>query len=161
MIFALLFMLSTPYSTLLGLNLKSMRGIYDLWGPSARHCIRLSDDNDLQFHVGEVTNAVAAFTKDFTRYDKLDEAMSLASQGLFVVEPTKESKQRETLRFASKHIEALVARAYASRDPAPRQTFYKALSGHARFGASIGRIFETSVLPWVSRYRSYVIDINW
>jgi hypothetical protein len=154
-------MLGTPYSTLLGLNLKSMRGIYDLWGPSARYCIRLLDDNDLQFHVGQVTSAVAAFTKDFTRYDKLEEALSLASHGLLVVEPTKESKQRETLRFASKHVLALVARAYASRDSALRQTFYKTLSGHSRFGASLGRIFETSALLWVSRYWSYVIDINW
>jgi hypothetical protein len=109
----------------------------------------LAHEGFLQTHIGQVTAAAADFTRKFTQYDNIEKALSVASRQLFVVEPTEESRHRETLRFASEHILGLVARAYATHDHVVRQTFYKTASGHAWYGASVGRIFRTSALLWL------------
>lgn len=137
--------LNSPYSRILNQDLDLMRKNYKLWGPSARTCMSLTNDNALERHKRKLDRAVDRFTKDFTQFEKIDAAS--VSHQLFVVRPT-ESRQYETVEFASDHVLGLVSRAYATRDHAARQYFYKTISGHTWFGASVGRIFETSVLLW-------------
>ncbi|KAH9077651.1 hypothetical protein EDB83DRAFT_2345111 [Lactarius deliciosus] len=137
--------------TMLDLNLKSLRDNYDLWGPSARTCILLTNPNQVWHHRLAVASAAYEFTSNVKQFDGLNAA--LVSHRLFTVRPTKNSRQHVTAEFASRHLLGFVSRAYAERDRAMRLSFYKQISGHAWFSTSAGRIFETHVLIW-SRYTS-------
>jgi hypothetical protein len=105
----------------------------------------LADDDALVRHKWELADAVDRLTRNSTQFENID-AVSVSDQ-LFVVRPTK-SRQCETVEFASDHVLGLISRAYATRHQAARQEFYKMNSGHKWFGASVDRIFETSVLLW-------------
>ncbi|KAH9030527.1 hypothetical protein EDB85DRAFT_1429344 [Lactarius pseudohatsudake] len=137
--------------TILDLNLRSLRDNYDLWGPSARTCILLTDPNQVRHHRLAVASAAYQFTNNVKQFDGLN--VALVSHRLFAVRPTKDSRQDVTAEFASRHLLGFVSRAYAERDRAIRLSFYKQISGHAWFSTSAGRIFETHVLIW-SRYSS-------
>ncbi|KAH9064626.1 hypothetical protein EDB87DRAFT_1598434 [Lactarius vividus] len=137
--------------TILDLDLKSLRDNYDLWGPSARICISLVDPNRVGDHILAVASAAYLFTNNVKQFDGLNAA--LVSHRLFAVRPTKDSRQKVTAEFASRHLLGFVSRAYAERDRAMRLSFYKQISGHAWFSTSAGRIFEAHVLIW-SRYAS-------
>jgi len=102
-------------------------------------------------HRVAVTFAADQFTKNVKQFDNLNTV--LVSHRLFAVRPTKKSRQDVTVKFASGYLLGFVSRAYAERDRAVRQSFYKEISGHAWFATSAGRIFETHILLWF-RYAS-------
>ena len=137
--------LNSPYSRMLNQDLDLMRRNYNLWGPSARTCICLTDDYALVRHKWELADAVDRLTRNSAQFESID-AVSVLDE-LFVVRPT-ESRQCETVEFASDHVLGLVTRAYATRHHEAREKFYRTNSGHKWFGASVARIFETSVLLW-------------
>ena len=105
------------------------------------------DETDVASHLEKVISTANSFTKLFDRAEEVNQAM--ASHQIFVVRPTDTSRQARTLEFASFHVLGFVSRAYANLDHLMRETFYKQISGHTWFGASVGRIFETSVLLWL------------
>ena len=137
--------LNSPYSRMLNQDLDLVRRNFNLWGPSARTCIWLTNDYALVRHKWVLANAVNRLIRNSAQFESID-AVSVLDE-LFVVRPT-ESRHCETVEFASDHVLGLVTRAYATRHHEARQDFYKMNSGHEWFGASVARIFETSVLLW-------------
>ncbi|KAH8981944.1 hypothetical protein EDB86DRAFT_3129307 [Lactarius hatsudake] len=137
--------------TILDLNLKSLRDNYDLWGPSTRICISLTDPNQVRDHRLAVASAAYQFTNNVVGLESFDAAS--VSHQLFAVRPTKDSRQDVTVEFASDHLLGFISRAYAERDHVTRQIFYKEISGHEWFSTSADRIFKTHILLWF-RYAS-------
>ncbi|KAH9035027.1 hypothetical protein EDB85DRAFT_951016 [Lactarius pseudohatsudake] len=137
--------------TILDLNFKSLCDNYNLWGPSTRICILLTDPNQVRDHILAVASAAYQFTNNVDGLESLDAA--LVSHQLFTVRPTKDSRQVVTVEFASGHLLGFISSAYAERDHAMRQSFYKEISGHEWFSTSADRIFETHILLWF-RYAS-------
>jgi hypothetical protein len=105
------------------------------------------DETDVVSHLENVITAVNHFTRMFDREEDVIAAMALHQ--IFVVRPTDTSRQNRKLEFVSSHVLGFVSRAHANQDHLTRQTFYKRFSGHTWFGASVGHIFETSVLLWL------------
>lgn len=64
------------------------------------------------------------------------------------MQPTSESRQDVTAKFALDHLLGFVSHTYTKCDHAKWQSFYKAISRHAWFGTSAGCILETHVLLW-------------
>ena len=92
--------------------------------------------------------AADKFTRDIDQFADVDEMTSSRWHQLIVAWPT-ETKLTANPAFASNHILGFVSLAYAKRDLATRQRFYKAISRHTWFGAaSASHIFGSGVLLW-------------
>jgi hypothetical protein len=103
------------------------------------------DETQVVAHERSVEVAADKFTRDINQFADIDEMTS--SHRIIVAWPTA-TKRTAYPAFASNYILGFVSRAYAKRDLATRQGFYKAISGHTWFGASSGYIFESGVLLW-------------
>jgi hypothetical protein len=99
-----------------------------------------------------VTSAAHWFTKNFDQSEELHAALAL--HRLIVVQPTIDCRQEVTAKFASEYLLTFVSRAYARHDHAVRQRFYKAMSGHAWYGAAVSHMFKTSVFLWFRHARN-------
>jgi hypothetical protein len=106
----------------------------------------LTNAVDIRMHKQALTYAAYRFPRDFDQLGKLH--AGLASDPLVTVRPTIKSRQDVTAKFASEHVLSFVSRAYAQRDHAVRQSFYRMISGHAWYGAAVGHIFKRCILLW-------------
>jgi hypothetical protein len=74
--------------------------------------------SQLEEHKEDVILAANRFIQDRSQQNRsqfIDLDAALLSEGLFVIRPTAESRQKVTVKFASDHLQAFVTRAYARR----------------------------------------------
>ncbi len=144
---AFIFTPNLLYSQILGLDENDIRRNFNLWGPSARHCIELLNKARIGTHTMRVVSVASDFTRDYKKFEKLDQVS--ASHRLFVVRPILTSRWEYRLDVGSKHLNGFLSRAYVARDHADRLDFYLKIRGNQWFGATAGRLFETFILVWL------------
>jgi hypothetical protein len=143
-----IFMPSSSRSKLLDLNSKILRDNYNSWGPSARICVRFAEYPELICsHEQAVFDAASEVTKGY--HSPFDHFRSpSARHDIFVIRPSPGYRELPRVEFGTNHLRDIFARAYAQRDHAMRQIFYRSIRGDPYFASPARQIFEIYVLLW-------------
>jgi hypothetical protein len=104
------FTLSSSRSNLLGLKIEVMRDCYDSWGPSARNCVEFArEEQDGTSYERDVLIAARKLVKNDSDFTRLNEPT--ATHRIFLVRPSRDSREEASIDFGTKHLREIVARA--------------------------------------------------
>lgn len=95
---------------LLGLKIEVMRDCYDSWGPSARNCVEFArEEQDGTSYERDVLIAARKLVKNDSDFTRLNEPT--ATHRIFLVRPSRDSREEASIDFGTKHLREIVARA--------------------------------------------------
>jgi hypothetical protein len=126
-------------SKILHLDANSLRKYYDLWGPSARLCVRLTrNPNRVAAYEDRVVTGADELAKYHDQFNNSNQDSPI--HRLFVVRPAPD-RLTSHKDFATNHVREIVSCAYARQSEAVRASFYKAIRGHSWLGPAAGKMY--------------------
>ena len=146
--------LSCSHSKTLGHNTEILRDNYNVWGPSARNCLRFAEEPEaICAHERDVFDAAFELIKDTSHFTSRKSL--LAMHQIVVIRPSPKSRRIAIAEFGTNRLRDIFARAYAQQDQAVRYSFYRTIRGYSWLAAPAGHIFEIHVLLWLWHLQSY------
>ena len=117
------------------LQVPKVIDMYHPWGPSARNCIVLAEDEDLEWqHAASVCEAAASFASDppTTSYPGRGLALIAGSHKLFCLRPTTGEKGflEAQSTVISPHMQLIIQDAVSRGQHEKRKRFYELVSDH-------------------------------
>ena len=132
---------------MLGLNTETLQESYNLWGPSARDCLRFARVPEaICTHEQDVLDAAFELAKDAHRFTNRQSL--LAMHQTFVARPSPKSRRMAIVEFGTNRLREIFTRTYAQQDHAVRCSFYRTIRENSWFASPARQIFEIHLLLW-------------
>ena len=97
------------HSKILDLNTKILQDNYNSWGPSARDCLRFTEEPEaICLHEQDVFRVVSELVKDPSHF--MDFKSLSATHRIFVIRPSPESRRMAIVEFGTNRLRGIVAR---------------------------------------------------
>ena len=128
--------------------------MYHLWGPSARNCVTLARDKNLERqHADSVRRAATSFASNppMTSYPGEGLAFVAGSHKLFCIRPMPgEDDFREAQSTViSPHVQLIIQNAVSRAQHESRKRFYEILSDHPHCRSVMGWLLEQQFHRWI------------
>ena len=128
--------------------------MYHRWGPSARNCIALAQDEDQeQQYAASVREAATSFASDppTASYPGGGLALIAGSHKLFCIRPTRGEKGflEAQSTVISPHVQLIIQDAVSRGQHEKRKRFYELVSAHPHCRSVMGRLLEQQFHKWI------------